>query len=97
MRILITGGAGYVGAKAVPKLLVRGHSVRVVDAGYFGLGHLLRIIPRKEIIHEDIRRVLADAEFRDQILKDIDCVFHLAAISNDPSAELQSRTQSIMR
>src|ERR1017187_6591901 len=67
---------------------MRGHKVRVVDIGYFGLGHLRNLQPAVELIREDLRRVLTDAEFREQLIKDCDCIIHLAAISNDPSAEL---------
>ncbi len=88
MKILVTGGAGYVGSVLVPKLAMRGHQVRVVDIGYFGMGHLRSITPSVEIIREDLRRAIADEAFRNQIIADCDCIIHLAAISNDPSAEL---------
>lgn len=88
MNILVTGGAGYLGSVLVPKLLVRGHKVRVVDIGYFGLSQLRNLRPSIEIIREDLRRIQTDPQLLDQILKDIDCVIHLAAISNDPSADL---------
>jgi nucleoside-diphosphate-sugar epimerase len=88
VNILVTGGAGYLGSVLVPKLLMRGHRVRVVDIGYFGLGHLRNLQPGVELIRADLRQAITDAEFRAQLLKDIDCVIHLAAISNDPSAEL---------
>src|SRR5215469_14882231 len=88
MRILITGGAGYLGSVLVPKLLVRGHEVKVLDIGYFGLGPLRALRPAIEIVRDDIRRFLSDAEFREEMLEGCDCVIHLAAISNDPSAEL---------
>jgi nucleoside-diphosphate-sugar epimerase len=88
MKILVTGGAGYLGSILIPKLLMRGHTVRVVDIGYFGLGHLRSLHPSVQLIREDLRRVLLDLEFRDQLLNDCQCVIHLAAISNDPSAEL---------
>jgi nucleoside-diphosphate-sugar epimerase len=87
MKILVTGGAGYLGSVLIPKLLVRGHSLRVVDIGYFGLGHLRALQPHIELVRDDLRRVDEPA-FLDGILEGVDCVVHLAAISNDPSAEL---------
>jgi nucleoside-diphosphate-sugar epimerase len=88
MHILVTGGAGYLGSVLIPKLLTRGHKVRVVDIGYFGLGHLRNLHPAVELIREDLRRINTDVELRNRILDGCDCVIHLAAISNDPSAEL---------
>ena len=88
MNILVTGGAGYLGSVLVPKLLVRGHRVRVLDIGYFGVEHLRAMRPVVEIIRDDIRQVSGDGDQLDAILRDIDVVIHLAAISNDPSAEL---------
>src|SRR5688500_5359792 len=87
MKILVTGGAGYLGSALVPKLLARGHRVRVVDIGYFGLGHLRGLQPSVDVVREDLRR-LQQRDVRDRLLDDIDCILHLAAISNDPSAEL---------
>ena len=57
MNILLTGGAGYLGSVLLPKLLVRGRKVRVVDIGYFGLGHLAAMRPGIQIVRDDIRRV----------------------------------------
>jgi nucleoside-diphosphate-sugar epimerase len=88
MKILVTGGAGYLGSVLIPKLLMRGHVVRVVDIGYFGVGHLRSFHPSVELVREDLRRVAADGEFLDRILDGSECIIHLAAISNDPSAEL---------
>lgn len=88
MNILVTGGAGYLGSVMVPKLLVRGHRVRVADIGYFGLGHLRTLTPAVDIVRADLRRVGLEPEFRDQLFDGIDCIIHLSAISNDPSAEL---------
>jgi nucleoside-diphosphate-sugar epimerase len=88
MRILLTGGAGYLGSVLLPKLVARGHSVRLLDIGYFGFEHLRPIKPKIEIVREDIRRVLADPRFGRQLVEEADCVIHLAAISNDPSADL---------
>lgn len=94
MKILVTGGAGYLGSVLIPKLLVRGHSVRIVDVGYFGLGHLRGLRPAVEIVREDLRTMAVRPELLDQLLSGCDCVIHLAAISNDPSAELNPELTS---
>ena len=88
MNVVVTGGAGYLGSVLVPKLVARGHHVRVVDLGYFGLGHLKMLAPAIDLRREDLRAVVHDAAFGRDLLRDADCVIHLAAISNDPSAEL---------
>jgi nucleoside-diphosphate-sugar epimerase len=67
MKILVTGGAGYLGSVLIPKLLVRGHKVRVLDVGYFGIGHLRLLRPSIELIREDIRRISYDNEFRTEL------------------------------
>lgn len=91
MNILVTGGAGYLGSVLIPKLLVRGHKVRVLDIGYFGVEHLRAMRPAVETLRQDLRTVLSDPVALDEILKGIHVVIHLAAISNDPSAELNPR------
>lgn len=88
MNILVTGGAGYLGSVLVPKLLVRGHRIRSLDIGYFGTDHLRRMRPPVDVMAEDIRVALKTQQSTDALLADIDVVVHLAAISNDPSAEL---------
>ena len=88
MNILVTGGAGYLGSVLVPKLLARGHRVRVLDLGYFGLGHLRALRPAVEVVREDIRALAESPAQLGALLEDCDCVIHLAAVSNDPSAEL---------
>ncbi len=54
--VLVTGGAGYIGSRLVPKLLAAGYKVRVLDALYFvnGLESLLSH-PSLEFIKGDIR------------------------------------------
>lgn len=85
-RVLVTGGAGYVGAVLVPRLLGAGYAVRVLDLYVFGDDALaaVRSHPRLEEVHGDLRD---DTTVR-QSLVGIDAVIHLACISNDPSCEL---------
>ncbi|MCX5713355.1 MAG: SDR family oxidoreductase [Candidatus Omnitrophica bacterium] len=85
-KILVTGGAGYVGAVLVPKLLASGYEVKVIDLYIYGEDVLSAIKdnPRLKEIKGDIRdRALIERE-----LRGIDAVIHLACISNDPSYEL---------
>ena len=84
--VLVTGGAGYVGAMLVPKLLARGHRVTVLDTYYFGREPLsaLRGASGLREIESDIR----DRDAVRRALDSCDSVIHLACISNDPSFEL---------
>jgi nucleoside-diphosphate-sugar epimerase len=80
MRILVTGGAGYIGSVLVPKLLARGHEVRVLDRMFWGLPHYANQ-PGVELVNADVRRV------PEAVLEGIDAVDHLAGFSNDPTSE----------
>ncbi|TMA30470.1 MAG: SDR family oxidoreductase, partial [Deltaproteobacteria bacterium] len=82
-RILITGGAGYVGNVLAPHLLEHGYEVAVYDILYFGAETLPRD-PKLEVIEGDIR----DTARLAQAFRGVDVVLHLACISNDPSFEL---------
>src|SRR5882757_26099 len=77
MRILVAGGAGYVGSALIPKLLERGYDVDVVDLFWFG-----NSLPAEVRI---INRDLFDLQISD--LKDYEQVIFLAGLSNDPMAE----------
>ena len=85
-RVLVTGGAGYVGAVLVPKLLRRGYRVCVLDLFLFGEQVLdeVRSHPQLETIRGDLR----DPAVVRRSLRGCDAVIHLACISNDPSFEL---------
>jgi len=85
-RVLVTGGAGYVGAVLVPQLLERGYLVRVLDLYLYG-DDVLRAAagnPSLEQIKGDIR----DRRLLEHLMPGCDAVVHLACISNDPSFEL---------
>ncbi len=81
-KVLITGGAGYVGHVLTPRLLARGYRVTVYDTLYFGCR--LPNHPNLRVIKGDIR----DAERLAGALRGQDAVLHLACISNDASFEL---------
>lgn len=85
-RVLVTGGAGYVGAVLVPKLLARGHQVRVLDLYLFG-DHVLSAYRDNRAL-EEIKGDIRDQALLKRILPGCDAVIHLACISNDPSFEL---------
>ena len=82
-RIFVTGGAGYVGAVLVPRLLSEGHEVTVLDLMIYG-EEVLETHPNLTVIKGDIR----DGMLLKNSVPGHDCVIHLACISNDPSFEL---------
>ena len=85
-KVLVTGGAGYVGAVLCPKLIQAGYSVRVLDTCWYGTEVLDSIgdDPSFELIVGDIR----DAESVRAAVEGCTDVIHLACISNDPSYDL---------
>ena len=82
-KILITGGAGYVGSVLTPYLLTQGHKVSVIDLMIYGK-EVLKKDKNLKIIKGDIR----NKNLLEKILPGHDVVIHLACISNDPSFEL---------
>src|SRR5258708_39978477 len=84
-RILVTGGAGYVGSNLVPKLLAAGYDVVVLDVYiYGGVFAELKSNPRLTEVKGDLRDAAAVA----RAVAGCDAVIHLACISNDPSFDL---------
>ena len=82
MRVLLTGGAGYIGSVMVRMLLEKGYDVTVLDRLFFGKEPLAEVEDRIKIITEDIRHI------DHSVLNGIDVVIDMAALSNDPSGEL---------
>ncbi len=91
-KILVVGGAGYVGSALVPKLLKKGYKTRIFDLYTYSrskklgediFGDLVNN-PNLEQIKGDVRNSRAI----EKSISDMDAVIHLACLSNDPSVEL---------
>lgn len=81
MKILIIGGAGYVGSVLAEELLERGYSVKIYDRFYFGSTGLRGVSDRVEVVRGDMRTLPAE------VLENIGAVVNLGGLSNDPTAE----------
>lgn len=90
MRILITGGAGYVGSILSRKLLSKGYNVRVADALWYGQESVQDCINNEkfELVNADIRNLVETV----RAMKDIDAVIHLASIVGMPASSIEPRT-----
>jgi len=84
LKVLVTGGAGYIGSTLIPVLLDKGYKVVCLDRLFFGKESLAEASENSnfELQKDDVRW------FDPRILKDVDTVVDLAALSNDPSGEL---------
>ena len=80
-RILVVGGAGYVGSVLTEELLQRGYAVRVLDRLYFGADGLHGVRDRIELVDADMRTVSP------AVLDGVDAVVNVGGLSNDPTAE----------
>ena len=80
--ILVTGGAGYIGSVLTHKLIESGYNVRIIDSLIYGKDGISDLISNNsvELIEKDIR----DEKTLNDVVKEIDCVIHLAAIVGDP-------------
>ena len=82
MRVLVTGGAGYIGSVLSRTLEEKGYDVSCLDRFFFGKETLENVCDKIKLIKDDIRW------FDPEILRGVDAVFDLASLSNDPSGEL---------
>jgi nucleoside-diphosphate-sugar epimerase len=80
-RVLVVGGAGYVGCVLVDELLAKGYAVRVLDRVFFGREPLEPLLDRIELVEADMR------DFGEAHLKGCEAVINLGGLSNDPTAE----------
>src|SRR5258708_40073435 len=85
-RVMVTGGAGYVGSSLVPKLLAAGYAVSVLDLYLYG-DDLFRDLRSNAGLRE-VKGDLRNPERVARALEGCDAVIHLACISNDASFDL---------
>ena len=80
MKLLITGGCGFVGTELTEALLADGHEIIVIDTQWFG-NHLKA--------HQNLTNIKGDVRDIDKIpLSGVEVIIHLANIANDPAVEL---------
>jgi nucleoside-diphosphate-sugar epimerase len=81
LRVLVAGGAGYIGCILSERLLERGYKVRILDRLWWGEDPLAAIRDRVELVQADVRDVPPET------FDDVDAVINLSGLSNDPTAE----------
>jgi nucleoside-diphosphate-sugar epimerase len=84
-KVLVIGGAGYVGSVLVEELLKRGYAVKVFDRLIYGDQGLQGVRDRVELVVGDMRAMDPAA------LTDVSTVVNLGGLSNDPTAEFNPR------
>ncbi len=80
-KVLLVGGAGYVGSVLAEELLERGYAVKILDRLYYGDSGLKDIRDRVDLVVADMRTLPPD------LLEGVDAVINIGGLSNDPTAE----------
>ena len=90
LRILITGGAGYLGSVLSRKLLAKDYKVRVMDTLWYGSESIDGLLQDNnfELVKEDIRNLVPTVKS----MIDVDAVIHLASIVGMPASSIEPRT-----
>jgi len=86
LKILVTGGAGYLGSILSRKLLSKGYEVRVLDAFWYGKESIQDLLDNQnfELIQEDIRNLVPTVA----AMQNVDAVVHLASIVGKPASSI---------
>src|SRR5688572_23875003 len=89
-KVLVIGGAGYIGCVLVEELLAKGYSVRLLDRLFFGREPARSFLDRVELVVEDMR------EFGESHVEDCGAVINIGGLSNDPTAEFDPKANEEM-
>jgi nucleoside-diphosphate-sugar epimerase len=84
-KVLVVGGAGFVGCVLVDELLAKGYPVRVMDRMFFGRKPAEHFLDRVELVEEDMRN------FDPTHVEDCGAVINVGGLSNDPTAEFNPK------
>ena len=90
IRILCTGGAGYLGSVLVPKLLTHGYHVTVLDNFMYNQNSLATVChhPNFTVFREDVR----DEQLVKSLVQGVDIIIPLAALVGAPTCAREPRT-----
>jgi len=85
-KVLVIGGAGYIGSALLPKLLEKGYQVRLVDLLLYGTEPIEKFLnhPQLEVMQADFRQIDKIVE----AMRDVEAVIHLGGIVGDPASAL---------
>jgi nucleoside-diphosphate-sugar epimerase len=84
-KVLLVGGAGYVGSVLAWELLERGYAVKILDRLYYGEEGLRDVRDRVELVVGDMRA------FPASVLDGVEAVINVGGLSNDPTAEYNTQ------
>lgn len=80
MKILVTGGAGYIGSHLVDALIAEGHDISVVDNLSTGkIANIQHLLGRKQF--RFVNDTILNCELMDRLIGEVDQVYHLAAVA----------------
>jgi len=89
-KVLVVGGAGYVGCVLVQELVEQGYGVRILDRLYYGDDGLRGVADRVELVVGDMRRP------PEGLFDNVLAVVNLGGLSNDPTAEYNPKANHEM-
>ena len=79
MKVLVTGGYGFIGSHSVEQLIKRGHEVVIIaDLSTGKLSNLTQVEDKIEFIDQDICSL--DIDYLREVVSEVDVVIHLAAL-----------------